>query len=107
MGINDQFAYFLYGSDDGSAYAVKLSTEVASTGGFGTAINPLEHKVWPFGSKNMRHVYGKDGNGHRTRLPCATQGQTLYVSGGTFTLTGRAYSTEGAIGEKRKLNSIA
>lgn len=106
MGLNQQFAYFEYASDDGTPYCVKLSTDVQAAGGFGAAVNPLEHKVWPFGSKNMRYVYGKDGSGHRTRLPIATAGNTLYTDGGTFSLQGRAYSTEGAIGEKRKLNAI-
>jgi hypothetical protein len=54
----------------------------------------------------MRHVLGKDAAGQRTKLPIATNTNSLYVNGGTFTLRGRTYTVEGIIGEKRKLNHI-
>lgn len=107
MGLNDTFGFAKYISDDGNEYAVKLSLNVASEGGFTGPFSPLTNKVWPYHAKNMRHVYGKDGDGHVTRLPLADQGNSKYVSGGTFTIGARSYTIEGAIGEKRKLNSIA
>lgn len=107
MGFGDTFNFYAYNSDDGTAYAVKLSAQVASQGGFGTVVSPITTKVWPYHSKNLRHVYGKDSSGFRTRLPLSLASDSKFVSGGSFSLTGRSYTIEGAIGEKRKLNSIA
>lgn len=108
MGLGDQFIYTTYTSDDGTDYIVKLSQEVATKGGFGAEVSPKSGKVWPFGRKNMRHVYGVTADGlHRTVLPCGTPGNATYVSGTSFPLHGRDYIAEGAIGEKRKYNSVA
>jgi len=107
MGIGDSFNFVAYRSDDGTDYAVKMSLKVAAEGGFSGPFPPVSNKVWPYKSKNMRHVYGRDVDGNTTRLPCQAPDNGKFVSGGTFTLGTRTYTIEGAIGEKRKLNSIA
>lgn len=107
MGRGDTFHFYGYDSDDGTGYAVKLSSNVAAAGGFNATVDPRSVKVWPYKSKNLRHVYGKSGTGTRDKLPIFSQTNTLYQSGGTFTLGGVQYAVEGAIGEKRKLNSVA
>ena len=107
MGRGDTFGFYQYTSDDGTNYAIKLSANVAGNGGFGTSVDPRAVKVWPYHAKNMRHVLGKGSGTTRTRLPCATATQALYVSGGTFTQGLDTYVVEGAIGEKRKLNSVS
>jgi hypothetical protein len=105
MGRGDSFSYFGYVSDDTTIYGVKMSVLVASAGGFTGVSGPVA-KFWPFHSRNMRHVWGKNGAA-RARLPLATASNTLYVSGGSFTLGGTTYVVEGAIGEKRKYNCVA
>ena len=108
MGVGDVFVFQKYRSDDGTDYAIKLSSEVASAGGFTTPVSPSTIKVWPFGAKNLRHVLGKIvSTGQRTRLPIQSASNTLYTSGGSFTLTAGAYTVEGQIGEKRKYNSVS
>lgn len=107
MGLGDVYDYYAYYSDDGRTYAIKMTQAVALAGGFTDLINPIGNPVWPFHGKNMRHVYGKTTDNHRTHVPCQQNTTTIYTSGGTFSLHGRTYTVEGAIGEKRKLNSIA
>jgi hypothetical protein len=107
MGLNDTFGFYQYTSDDTTPYVVKLSTIIATAGGFTVQLSPLGNKVWPFHSKNMRHVLLVDGSGNRTKLPCATNTYGAYTSGGTAQIGSRTYTVEGAIGEKRKLNSIS
>lgn len=107
MGLGDEFGFFAYQSDDGTDYAVKLSFNVASAGGFNSSADPATQPVWPYHSRNMRHVYGITVDGKRTKLPIGTNGNDLYATGGTFGLNGRTYNVEGQIGEKRKKNSIA
>jgi hypothetical protein len=107
MGLGDTFAFYGYGSDDGTSYGIKLSAKVASAGGFTVQVNPASVKIWPFGAKNLRHVEGVDSDGQRTRLPCCVASNTNYVSGGSFTIGSRTYNVEGQIGEKRKYNHVA
>lgn len=107
MGRGDTFKFAAYTSDDGTQYAIKISAEVGFQGGFSTSADPRSMKVWPFHAKNMRHVLGSNGAGKRTKLPCATPAVSVYVNGGAFSLGGVNYTVEGAIGEKRKLNSIS
>ena len=106
MGLGDTFNFYNYGSDDGNGYAVKLSAAVAAAGGFSTEVDPLSYPGWPFGPENLRHVWGLDSSGNRTKLPISSVIDSKYVSGGTFTLHGRTYTVQGAIGEARKLNSL-
>jgi hypothetical protein len=106
MGVGDSFGFYMYTSDDTTAYGVKLSAAVATAGGFSDPAAPGSDKMWPFESRNMRHVLGKDGSGHRTRLPIAENDDTKYVSGGTFTLGARTYTIEGIVGEKRLLSVV-
>ena len=103
MGLGDKFAFYPYTSDNGTVYVEKLSANVADIGGFGASVDPNSGPGWPYGAKSMRHVYGLDAAGNRTRLPLSAAGNALYTSGGTFTLNGRAYTVEGMIGEKRSL----
>lgn len=105
MGVGDSFAFYNYVSDSGATYSIKLSAADAGQGGFiQTAGTPTN--IWPYHAKNMRHVLGNDGAGHRTKLPIASNANSKYTTGGTFSLHGRTYNIEGAIGEKRKLNSV-
>lgn len=107
MGLGDTFAFYTYVSDNGNSYNVKLSAAVAAAGSFGAAsLSPLSLPEWPFHEKNMRHVWGNDGAGHRARLAVSHNNNALYTGGGTFSLHGRNYGVQGAIGEKRKLNSV-
>jgi hypothetical protein len=107
MGRGDTFDYYLYSSDDTTGYAIKLSAAVAAQAGFTATADPRTTKVWGYGPKNLRHVYGKGPAAQRDKIPIATNSNTLYTTGGSFTLGGVVYAVEGAIGEKRKLNSIA
>lgn len=107
MGLGDIFDYYAYYSDDTRTYVIKMTQAVANAGGFTDLINPIGNPVWPFHGKNMRHVYGKDGAGNRTRLAIQKNDNALYTDGGTFSLHGRTYTVEGAIGERRVLNAIA
>lgn len=109
MGAGDSYSFYAYASDDGTAYAIKLSAVVAAQGGFNTVVDPRGVKVWPFHSRNLRHVWGVTSTTpvKRTRLPIATNNQALYTTGGQFTLAAGTYNVEGAIGEKRKFNSVA
>lgn len=106
MGVGDVFHFYEYKSDNTNNYALKLSEHVAAAGGFSTVVDPLVIPPWPFHERNVRHVLGDDGAGHSTRLPVQSNTTSLYVSGGSFTIGARTYSSGGAIGEKRKLNSI-
>jgi hypothetical protein len=107
MGAGDTFKFFQYTSDNGSEYSLKLSVDVANQGGFTTQVSPSAAVPFPFGPKNVRHVWGVTSSGKRTRLPIATSDFGLYVSGGSFTLAAGTYAVEGQIGEKRKYNSVA
>lgn len=109
MSIGDIFGFFNYVSDNGNTYVVKLSFHVANQGSFGVYTGQIGAAViWPYGAKNMRHVYGISTGNKRARIPIASNGGALYVTGGTFTnLAGTAFTTEGAIGEARKLNAVA
>lgn len=106
MGLGDIFKFYVYGSDDTGDYIVKLSEAVGTEGGFLEAADPGIHPGWPYGPKNMRHVWGVDGDGHRTRLPCALPNSSKYTDGGDFTLGGRTYTIQGQIGERRAKNAL-
>lgn len=106
MGLNDTFYYAEYHSDDGNTYVVKVSDAVGTAGGFAASSTPLGTPGYPFGPRNMRHVWGRDGDGNRTRLPLAASNASLFTDGGTFSLHGRTYVVQGAIGEKRALSYI-
>lgn len=106
MGLNDTFHFYNYISDDTTTYSIKMSDLDAGAGGFvQTAGTPTN--IWPYKAKNLRHVLGLDAAGHRTRLPIGSNANSLYTTGGTFSLRGRTYQIEGIIGEKRKKNSVA
>lgn len=108
MGLNDTFDFYRYHSDDGSNYAVKLSTLIAAAGGFTTIVDPLTEGSWAFGARNLRHIYGVvSATGKRAKIPIQDNGNALYQSGGSFSLHGATYVVAGAIGEARKLNFIA
>jgi len=107
MGLGDTFAYYGYTSDDGNTYSQKMSTAVAGAGGFGAEVDPNDTPPWPYHEKHLRHVWGVDSDGHRTRLPVSSPGNALYVSGGAFNLHGRSYTVQGQIGEKRAKNSMS
>jgi len=107
MGTGDTFHFYNYASDDTTIYIVKLSDAVATEGGFGAQVSPSSGKVWPFGAKNLRHVYGVSSTGKRAKLPCGDAGNANYIGGGSFSLHGVSFNTEGQIGEKRKYNSVA
>lgn len=107
MGFGDDFAYYNYISDNGETYIVKLSSITGGQGGFiQTAGSPLDGVGYPFGPRNMRHVWGVSLTGKRARLPIADASNTKFVDGGTFTLHGESYTIQGAIGEKRKLSFL-
>lgn len=102
MGLGDTFSFYSYNSDDGTTYTVKLSAAVATAGGFSEATGTF--RPFPFGSKNLRHVWGVDNTGKRARCPVASNTNGLYVGGTSiFDLHGRTYNAEGRIGERRDL----
>lgn len=106
MGFGDTFGFFDYTGDDGGTYVVKLSTAVAALGGFVANATPTAGIGWPYGPKNMRHVWGKSAAGKRTKLPIADPTDTLFVDGGSFTSHSVSYNIQGCIGEQRKLNNL-
>lgn len=106
MGVGDTFNFYAYLSDDGDQYNIKLSSTIASQGGFGSAVAPLSNPIWPFKARNLRHVWGKATDGHRTKCPCYSSTVSLFDTGGTFTTKAGTYTVTGAIGEKRKANAV-
>lgn len=107
MGFGDDFGFYNYISDNTKTYVVKMSAAVAGQGGFiATAGSPLAAEGYPFGPKNMRHVWGLAANGKRAKLPVASAANTKFTDGGTFTLHSESYTIQGAIGEKRKLSYL-
>jgi len=103
------FVYAVYKSDNGNSYVVKVSQQTASQGGFtGFTGNIGNALIWPYGAKNMRHVWGYNStNGKRAKLPIADKSNSKFTSGGTFTTPNGTYVIEGSIGEARKLNHVA
>lgn len=108
MSTGDHFGYYIYNSDDGSPYVVKLSAIVAAQGNFAATTNPLgsTSAVWAYGAHNMRHVTGVGAGGKRARLPIAQPGGSLYVGGGTFTTGAGTFQVLGAEGERRVATNI-
>jgi len=106
MGLNQSFLFYNYNSDNGQQYIIKLSTDDAAAGGFGGAVDSGSGAPWGYRRKNLRHVLGNDGAGHKTRLPLASSANALFVGGGSFTLQGRTYAVQGQIGEARRKNYI-
>jgi hypothetical protein len=107
MGVGDTFALYLYSSDDGNQYAVKLSALVAGAGGFGAPLATVgSNRVWPYHEKELRHVYGKSGS-KRSRLPCVSvaAADTLQTSGWVLA-GGTSFTYTGYSGEKRKGSAI-
>lgn len=107
MGAGDTFHFYSFVGEDENNYCIKLSDAVAAVGGFSNQVSPRTVPPWPFHARNLRHVYGKSASGSRTRVPIHDASVTIFISGGSFTLHGVSYDTEGAIGEKRKFNSVA
>lgn len=106
MGYGDDFNWFGYASDDGKNYVVKLAAGTATAGSFAVVADPLAVAGYPYGPKNMRHVWGVSGTGKRARVPIADPDNPLFKSGGNFSLHGTAYTIQGAIGEARKLSFL-
>ncbi len=107
MSVGDTFDFYSYQSSDGSAYAVKLSAVVAAAGGFTSIVNPRTVGPFPYGARNLRHIYGLNSTtGSRVRIPIHDEGNSLYQNGGTFSFRGHSYEVEGAFGEKQSLSSI-
>lgn len=105
MGFGDDFDFYNYISDDTKTYNVKLSAAVGGQGGFiQTAGSPTAG--YPYGPKNMRHVWGVSDTGKRARIPIASGANTKFTTGGTFTLHGTDYKIQGAIGEARKVSFL-
>jgi len=110
MGFGDTFGYFLYTSDNGNDYVIKLSQADATAGGFGAEVNPLNFSAWPFNQRDLRHVTGYDVNfrARKGRLVIASNTDTLFTNGGTWTNsnTNITYQTQGAEGERRPASHI-
>jgi len=110
MGFGDTFDFFLYTSDNGGQYVVKLSVADAAAGGFGSPVNPLNNQAWPFNYRDLRHVTGYDVNfrPRKGRLICATPSNALFTNGGTWnnSNTNITYQTQGAEGERRPASHI-
>ena len=106
MGYGDTFKFYDYASDRGDTFVVKLSSAIASEGGFTENTDPQSGIAWPYNSKNMRHVWGKASSGKRARVPIAAADDDKFTSGGTFTLHTVSYTIQGAIGEQRKLSAL-
>lgn len=95
---------YAYVSDDGNTYQVGTSNDNAGAGGFSAAA-PGDNPTYPRGWK-MRHVYGVDADGNRTKLPIGTPTNSLFLDGGTFDKNGVSFTVEGKIGEKRTNKGI-
>jgi hypothetical protein len=107
MGRGDTFSFCQYTADNGNAYAIKLSFAVRVQGGFNIDADPNSVAVWPYGKRGLRHVYGKSSTGQRAVLPIATPSDSLYLSGGTFSLGGVNYTVQGREGQRLRLNRVA
>src|SRR6266540_3146739 len=106
MGFGDDFKYYGYQSDDTQTYVVKLAAGTGTAGGFTEVTDPLSLGQYPYGPKNMRHVWGVSSTGKRARLPIKGPDTALFISGGTFALHSVTYTVQGAIGEARKLSFL-
>lgn len=107
MGRGDSFGLYNYASDNTKAYVIKLSAAVAGQGGFTAFSGSIQGALfWPFHVKYLRHVWGIASTGERARIPISAAGNAKYTTGGTFSLGGKSYIIQGAIGEARKLNTI-
>lgn len=106
MGAGDDFGFYAYTSDDLATYSVKLSEVVATAGGFTPMPAADIKKGYPFGPRNMRHVWGVTSGGQRAKLPIAQADNTKFTAGGTFSLRGASFTIQGAIGEQRKLSFL-
>ena len=88
---------FVYVSDDGNTYAVRLNDAKAAVAGFTPTPDKGNYpRAW-----RMRHVWAEQADGTRVSVPIDVSGNSLFVTGGTFTLHGASYTVQGSIGEKR------
>lgn len=106
MGFGDEFNYYEYHSDDGNTYNVKLSLLIGAAGGFNVATSPLSNPGYPYNPGNMRHLWGVSSEGKRSRLPVANSLSSLFVEGGSWSMHGQTYVSQGAIGERRVASAI-
>lgn len=95
--------FFGYTSDNGTVYQVAITTDDASAGGFGSAIDYGSLPVFPRGWK-MRIQYGVNG-ANRTKTPVSSPGATQWVAPSTFSKHSVVFNAEGCIGEKRTAKS--
>jgi hypothetical protein len=101
MGFGDTFLLYQYTDDGGSNYDVKLAANVAAAGGWGTGYKGRTNGPWIAKHKDLRHVSAVAPSGQKVKLPIASNTNTLYTVGGTFSLHGLTYSVEGIFGEKK------
>lgn len=103
MGLGDIFKFVKYTDDEGQGWVVKVSQNEFNSpgnGGSGGSISPTSLPAWPYGIKNLRHVWGKDPFGHRTKMKCFALSAGIYQgTQATFSLNGRTYTVQGRKGE--------
>lgn len=101
MGANDTIGWYLYYSDDGTSYNVRMSAMVAGAGGFNPSTKGAA-PPWPYHRSDMRHVSGKWAAGKSGALPISqvTNGK-FTTAAGSWTTYGHTYTITGAEGERR------
>ena len=108
MATGDTFGWYSYNSDDGSIYTLKMSTAEATAGGFSAGSSPLNATsfVWPWHTRDIRHVNGVSSAGKRNSLKIADASSTMFQNGGTYTLHSVVYTILGAEGERRPASHV-
>lgn len=91
--------YAAYLSDDTNTYNVGTTLDNISA----QSASPVAADANPGFPRGfvMRHIYGVDGSGNRTKLPILDPSSALWLAATSFTKNGVAYDIQGRIGEKR------
>ena len=93
-------AFYEYLSDDGNTYQV-ATTQQNGTAQGATPATAGANPTYPRGWK-MRHVYGLDSDGNRTKLPVFLPSDGIFLGiTATFGKNTKTYTVEGKIGEDR------
>jgi hypothetical protein len=96
------YGRYVYNSDDGNSYGVKMMVPLATAGGFSADVGPGYNPDLPKGYR-MRYILGKTSSGKLGKLHIASASGSSFVNPASWTGNNSvAYTTTGgAIGEKR------
>lgn len=102
MGQGDTFGWYIYNSDNGQSYNIKLSAlEAAASGAQPSDLNA--YPAWPWHKRDLRHVDGVTGSGKRGVLYIMSAVSSLFAmrTANSWTMGAYTYQVTGAEGERR------